>query len=130
MKYITLCTVDNSYEANFIKDNLADEGIVCIVTNEHFTTLMPHLNGMLGAGIQILVDIDDYERARQVVDKRTASDKSICPNCHSNRVGYGLGTRRRSMKIAALVIAVITGSPIQHIRRTYYCRDCRAEFGN
>ncbi len=56
MRFINLCTVDNSYEANFIKEDLEDNGIPCILTNENITTLMPHMNGILGSGVQVLVD--------------------------------------------------------------------------
>ena len=129
MKYINLCTVDNSYEANFIKDNLADEGIECMLTNENFTTLMPHMNGMLGSGIQILVDNDDFDRARQMLDKRNNTDIQVCPNCSSTNIKYGLGTKHRFKKLFAIIIALVIASPVRHIRQTYYCRDCKTEFG-
>ena len=129
MRYINLYTVDNSYEANFIKDNLADEGIECMLTNENFTTLMPHLNGMLGSGIQILVDKDDYDRAKQILDKRNNKELQFCPNCNSTNIKYGLGTKHRLKKLLALGIALAIASPFRHIGQTYYCRDCKAEFG-
>jgi predicted RNA-binding Zn-ribbon protein involved in translation (DUF1610 family) len=129
MKFINLCTVDNSYEANFIKEDLAEQEIACIVTNENFTTLMPHMNGMLGSGIQILVDKDDFETARQIIEKRTNKDTVTCPNCGSSNIKYGLGTTRRASKIFALIISLIIMSPTRHIRQTYYCNDCKSEFG-
>ena len=129
MRYINLYTVDNSYEANFIKDNLADEGIECMLTNENFTTLMPHLNGMLGSGIQILVDKDDYDRAKQILDKRNNRELQVCPNCNSTNIKYGLGTKHRLKKLLALGIALVIASPVRHIGQTYYCRDCKTEFG-
>lgn len=132
MKYINLHTVDNSYEANFIKDNLADEGIDCILTNENFTTLMPHMNGVLGSGIQILVDKDDYDRAKQILDKRNNSDIHVCPNCNSSQIKYGLGTKHRFKKLLAIAIALVAATPVRHIRQTYYCKDCKDcknEFG-
>ena len=70
MKFIKLATADNSYEANFIKDDLADEGIECMLTNENFTALMPLSNSMFGSGIQILVDRVDYDRAKEILDRR------------------------------------------------------------
>lgn len=128
MKYITLHTAENSYEANFIKDNLSDEGIACIVTNENFTSLMPHLNGILGSGVQILVDKEDYDWARAILDKRNA-DVQACPNCNSKNIAFGLGTKHRIKRLIAIAIALIIGSPIRHIRQTYYCKDCKTEFG-
>jgi Putative prokaryotic signal transducing protein len=129
MKYINLYTADNSYEANFIKDNLEDAGIKCMVTNENFTTLMPHMNGMLGSGIQILVDKDDFERATQILDKGKNRDTPVCPTCNSTNVKYGLGTNHRLKKMLAIFIALVIASPVRHIRQTYYCRDCKTEFG-
>ena len=121
--------MDNSYEAMFIKDNLADEGIECIVTNENFTNLMPHMNGMLGSGIQILVDKNDFERATQLLDKGNNRDVQVCPNCNSTNIKYGLGTKHRLKKLFALFIALVIASPVRHIRQTYYCQDCKTEFG-
>ena len=129
MRYINLYTVDNSYEANFIKDNLADEGIECMLTNENFTNLMPYLNGMLGSGIQILVDKDDYDRAKQILDNKNSAEIKVCPNCDSTNIKYGLGTKHRLKKLLALGIALVIASPVRHIGQTYYCRDCKTEFG-
>lgn len=129
MRYINLHTVDNSYEAHFIKDNLADEGILCILTNENFTTLMPHMNGMLGSGIQILVDKDDYDRAKQILDKRNNRKIQVCPNCNSAQIKYGLGSKHRFRKLLAIAIALVAATPVLHIRQRYYCKDCKTEFG-
>lgn len=128
MKYITLDTVDNSYKAKFIKDNLANQGIECILTNENFTTLMPHMNGMLGSGIQILVHKDDYDLAKQILDKSNARDVNVCPNCSSKNINYGLGTNHRFKKLLAVFIALVIASPVRHIRQIYYCLDCKTEF--
>ncbi len=128
MKYINIYTADDSYEANFIKDRLADEGIYCMLANENFTTLMPHMNGMLGSGIQILVDRVDYDRAKKIIDKRSKADIQVCPNCQSRNVKYGLGTKHRLKKLLAIAIALVIASPVRHIKQTFYCKDCKAEF--
>lgn len=129
MRLINLRTVDNSYQAMFIKNILTNEGIECIVTNENFTALMPHLNGLLGSGIQILVDKDNFERATQLLEKEDNRDVQVCPNCSSTNIKYGLGTKHRSKKLVALFIALIIGSTMRHIQQTYYCKDCKTEFG-
>jgi hypothetical protein len=128
MRFINLCTVDNSYEANFIKNELADEGIACIVTNENFTNLMPHFNGILGSGIQILVDKDDFESANALLEKRRAKDVLTCPECGSQNIKYGLGTTSKTSKLVALILSLLMASPTRHIRQTYYCNDCKREF--
>jgi DNA-directed RNA polymerase subunit RPC12/RpoP len=130
MRFINLCTVDNSYEANFIKEDLADQGIPCIVTNENFTNLMPHLNGVLGSGIQVLVDRGDFEAAREILEKRRKKDIVTCPECGSRNIKYGLGPTLKTSKILALILSLIIAAPTRHIRQTYYCNDCKHEFGN
>jgi hypothetical protein len=129
MKLINLYTADNSYEANFIKDDLANEGIECMLTNENFATLMPHMNGMLGSGIQILVDKIDYDKAKEILNKRNNVNIQVCPNCNSTNIKYGLGIKNRLKKLFAIGIALVIGSPMRHIRQTYYCGDCETEFG-
>jgi hypothetical protein len=129
MRFLNLCTVDNSYEANFVKEDLADHGIACIVTNENFTNLMPHMNGILGSGIQILVDTDDLERAKEILDKRRLKDIETCPECGSKNIKYGLGTTHKGSKLFALILSLLITSPTRHIRQTYYCNDCKSEFG-
>lgn len=128
MRYINVCTVDNSFDAKFIKDYLANEGIECIVTNENFTTMMPHLNGMLGAGIQVLVDKDDFERASEILNKRNSRDIEVCPNCGSSNISYGLGSRHRFKKLFALLIAFVIATPVRHVKQTHFCKDCSTEF--
>lgn len=52
-------TVSNSIEATLLQHALDMEGINSFITNEHTSTMLPHLYGMLGHGIQIMVrDID------------------------------------------------------------------------
>jgi len=128
VKYITLYTSDNSIEAKFIRDRLAQEGIASMATNENFATLMPHLSGMLGSGIQILVRKDNYDRAKRILEKDKAQ-VTACPNCNSNNIKYGLGTRHRFKKMFALLLTSMFALPSRHIKQTYYCDDCKHEFG-
>ena len=120
--------MDNTYEANFIKEELEEHGIRCILTNENITSLLPYMNGILGSGVQVLVDKDDLDLARDILDKRKKSDIIACPDCGSKNIKYGLGTKSRPKKILALIIAIVLASPTKHIRQTYYCQDCKREF--
>jgi transposase-like protein len=86
------------------------------------------MNGILGSGIQILVDKDDLESARDILDKRKNRDIIVCPDCGSKNIKYGLGTKSKPKKILALIIAIVLVSPTKHIRQTYYCQDCKREF--
>lgn len=90
---------------------------------------MPNMNGILGSGIQVLVDKDDLNAAREILDKRKTSDIVVCPDCHSKNIKFGLGNAHKGKKILALILAIVIGSPIKHIQQTYYCEDCKREFG-
>ena len=127
MKFINLCTVDNSYEADFITDDLEEHGIEYMVTNENFTSLMPHMSGIPGCGIQILVDANDYESARQILEKRSKKEITVCPTCGSHNIKYGLGTKKPGTKLSALFLSLFTGVPIGNIKQTYYCIDCKSD---
>lgn len=128
MRFVTVRTVDNSYQAHFIKNMLEDEGIDCIVTNENFTTLMPYLNGILGSGIQILVDKNDVEKAIQVIESKVSKNVQVCPFCNSKNIRYGLGTKHKLKKIIAIIISLVVGSTFRHIQQTYFCSECKLEF--
>ena len=71
MATIRLTTCDNAVEANMIKNLLTNEGITCFLTNENFTSLMPNYTGMMGAGIQIMIDEKDAEKASGFLASRT-----------------------------------------------------------
>lgn len=128
MRFVNLCTVDNSFEANFIKEELAEHGIPCMLTNENITSLMPHMNGILGSGVQLLVDRDNLDLARDILDKRRSKAVIACPDCGSKNIKYGLGTKSKPKKMFALIIALILASPTRHIRQTYFCQECKREF--
>ncbi|MFV0392382.1 MAG: DUF2007 domain-containing protein [Paludibacteraceae bacterium] len=67
MKTIILKSCNNSFEAKLIQGNLANEGIECIISNEHYTSLYPNMNGAMGNGIQLLVKEEDAERALKII---------------------------------------------------------------
>ena len=123
MRFISVCTVDDSYQAKFIKDKLSSEGIECILTNENFTAMMPLMNGMLGAGIQVLVDKDDFERASQILEKRNSRDVAVCPNCGSSNIKYGLGPRHRFKKLFELLIAFVLADHSSYIKQIHFFKD-------
>ena len=127
MEFVRLSTVGNSFEANFLKEDLESEGISCILTNENVTTLIPHMNGILGSGIQILVAATDLEKANEILKQRVTAIVK-CPNCQSTSINFGLGTKHRFKRIVSIVISALTAMPFNNINNIYYCNDCRTEF--
>lgn len=127
MSIISLTTCSNIIEANMTKNILENEGIECFLTNENFTTLMPHYNNMLGSGIQIMIDEKDFEKAQLLLDSGSALKEVKCPNCNSDNVSFGLGMNRLK-KITVVLCSLLFFIPFNNIRNTYYCNNCKSDF--
>ena len=127
MAIIRLTTCDSIIEAYFLKNSLENENIDCFLTNENFTTLFPIYNGMLGAGIQLMIDEKDYDKSAKLILQPTASNGLVCPTCHSTNVSFGFGSKK-GLKMLGVVMSLITLVPFGNIKRYYYCKDCKCEF--
>lgn len=127
MKSVRLTTCNNAIEANMIKNVLENEEIACFLTNENFTTLMPGYSGMLGSGVQIFVDEDDYEKALEILHDQQKIDEIKCPYCNSKNVTFGLGEKKLK-KIFVVIMSLLAGTPFGNVNNTYYCKDCNKEF--
>ena len=88
MSIIRLTTCSNIIEANFIKNNLENEGIDCFLTNEIFSTLLPAYNGILSAGIQIMVEKKDFEKALKLISQPATESAIQCPVCKSTNISF------------------------------------------
>jgi hypothetical protein len=73
MKYITLTTVNDIYEAQILRNALEDEGIPCMEANENVAMMLPHLR----QGVQILVKKTDYLKAKIICDRVDAAGRSL-----------------------------------------------------
>jgi len=128
MKTITLITCDTPVKANLIQGRLLNEGIECFLTNQHFTNLMPHLNNMMGSGVQVIVDENDLERARKIIaDELTPDNQNIkCPYCGSEHVTLGLGNHKKG-KFIQILLSIFFFIPLGNLKPKYYCQDCKQE---
>lgn len=125
-----LTTVSNSIEATFLQHALDVEGIDSFITNEHTSTMLPHLYGMLGHGIQIMVREADYEKAKGILtERRNENQLRTCPNCGSPEIGFGMKGKRRLGDRLLILLSLIIGVPMGNIKNKYYCKDCREDFG-
>ena len=128
MKTVKLITCNTTQEANIIKGRLANEGIYSIITNENFTNLMPHYNGIMGAGVQILIHESDFETAHSLIQpERNLSAEITCPLCDSKNIKFGLGSKKRHV-IIQIILSLLITIPFGNIRPTYYCKDCKQDF--
>ena len=127
MDIICVARFDQVFEANLCKGMLENEGIECFLTNENITNLFPYYNGIMGAGIQLMVDENDYEKAHKLINPATKSDKILCPNCNSDNVVLGLG-RNKYKKILLAIVSLFAFVPIGKTINHYCCKDCKTEF--
>lgn len=123
-----LTTCNNAIEANLLKGMLENNGIPCFLANENFSHLMPHYNGMMGAGVQVIIDEADLVQAKALLLAQSeAVNELVCPNCDSVNVGYGLGTNKIK-KFFTILLSLAVGMPFGNLKNTYYCHDCKTEF--
>ena len=127
MSIIRLTTCNTTIEANMVKHTLENEEIECFLTNNNFTTLMPGYNGMLGAGIQIMIEEKDLEKATKLLNIEENTGIIKCPNCNSENISFGLGINSMRKVFFAILSAFIS-IPMGNIRNTYFCKDCKQDF--
>jgi hypothetical protein len=122
-----LTTCNNSIEASLIKGMLENNGIHSFLTNENFSGLMPNCNGIMGAGVQIVIDDFDLDAATKLISSQETTNKIICPNCQSSNTRFGLGTNKIK-KVFTVIFSLIFWIPFGNVKNTYYCQDCKTEF--
>jgi hypothetical protein len=127
MGIITLITCNSSIEANMIKNQLENEDIKCFLTNENFSSLMPNYAGILGSGVQIMIDENDRVKAFKIIEGQNKTVELKCPNCNSEKISFGLGLNRFK-KLFIIVLSLLMSIPTKNITNTYYCKDCKTEF--
>ncbi len=114
-------------EANMLKHMLENEEIECFFTNDNFATLMPGFNGILGAGIQIMIEDKDLEKANILLSIEVDTEIMKCPNCNSENISFGLG-QNKIQKVFFAILSGLISTPMNNIRGTYYCKSCKQDF--
>ena len=127
MSIICLTTCDNVIEANFIKNNLENEDIQCFLANEISSTLLPGYSGMLNAGVKIMIEDSDFEKARLLINQSKCDAELKCPNCGSMNVSYGFGDRK-VMKYIVVFFSLLLGICFGNVKKNLCCKDCKTEF--
>lgn len=124
-----LTTVSNAIDATLLQNRLEQEGIVSFTTNENISALLPHFDGILGNGVQIMVREDDFETAKQILESQKKETRiTTCPNCGSSNIGYGMRGKNRVGDKLMIFFSLITAVPMGNIRNKYYCKDCKEDF--
>lgn len=127
MAIIRLTTCDDIIEVNFIKNNLENENIECFVTNEISSTLLPGFNGILNAGVQVMINDKDLVLATELINKDKTEKPLLCPNCNSTNIFFGFG-KSKLKKYFLLVLSLLAFTPFNNLKGNYYCKDCKTNF--
>lgn len=127
MSIVCLTTCNSVIEATFIKNNLENEGIESFLTNEISSNLLPGYNGIMNGGVQVMVDLNDLEKAQKLISLSNESTELVCPVCSSNNIKISLGNNK-IMRILLIVFSIFTVIPFGNIKSKYICNDCKTEF--
>jgi hypothetical protein len=126
-----LTTVTNSIDATFLQHRLDQEGIVSFVTNENISSLLPHFDGILGNGIQIMVREEDFEDAKHILqEQQNSKQPKVCPNCGSSNIGFGLRGKDRIGDKVLIFFSLMFAIPMGNIKNKHYCKNCKEDVHN
>jgi hypothetical protein len=67
MEPVVLITCQDAIEANIFKGVLENAGLECYLSGENFSAVMPTNIGAFGGGVQVLVDENDFEKAKLLI---------------------------------------------------------------
>lgn len=125
---VRLWTSNSLTEAHLIKARLTEAGIDCFLTNEHFTSLLPSHNGILGSGIQIIINEKDHEASSLVIEDILKPEKvdKVCPNCGSKNIDIGYG-KRKKLYAPLMFFSIAFGIPLGNLTPNYFCKDCKSD---
>lgn len=128
MRFVTLATLEDRYQAQFVERALAEQGIRCIIAHENATDLMPHLTGVMGLGVEIRVAEVDYLQARHTIDMLRENDHITCPECGSTDIEFK-PIAARAPGIFVLLLSILAFTPVapRHMIACH-CSKCGCEF--
>ena len=119
-------TCENSFEANMVKGRLESAELQCFLTNENISSLLPQYHRMLGAGVQVMIKAEDYNKAVEVLDLAIPAE-AVCPGCNSTNLKLSLG-KNKGKKVITMLLSLFSGVPFNNINNVYHCLDCHTEF--
>ena len=107
-----------------LKAKLENEGILCFLNNENFTSLMPTYFNVLGSGVSVMVPTDQLKRAKEIakIDNRELK----CPNCGSSKLENSVENTMNKIKIT--LIALFLALPVGNLINNYICQNCKHQF--
>ncbi len=131
MKTVQVC--EDAFAAELVKGRLLNEGIDAEVIHAGIEQVIPYSFAMPDLKPRVVVRDEDYERAVALLHESSGGDDPPleCPYCGSREIAFGLydGNRKRYWaRIGAVLLALLTASPLGKIQSSYYCRRCKRRF--
>jgi len=118
----TIYTTPNNIEAHIFKQKLENEGIECILTDEHIVSVNTFYNQAVG-GIKVQVKESDYARAMEVIKEEEMieihRDSIPCIKCKSEDTYF-----KRAGILMKLLAILTLGIPIVLRRKEWTCKNC------
>ena len=116
-------------QAHIIQGALKNEGIETVLHNENMSALLPGIIENI-AGVDMLVDEADYERAMQVLEQNQMIPEQLkyCPACGSADIKFVLKKGGRVKKVMAVVASLLAGTPPGTNHWEYVCNACGERF--
>jgi len=68
---------------------------------------------------------EDYHKAASLLNQQD-TDIILCPFCNSEHIRVGLG-KYKYRKLFAIILSIISATPVNNIENTYYCLDCKSD---
>ena len=125
MAIVNLITCNSEFEAAHLKNILYNEGVESYLTNVNLTNLA---YGYIGnQGIQVMIDEKDTITAMEVIRRMGYLNELSCPRCHSKNISLRLGDKKYG-KVILIILSIMSFIPFANFRKTYYCKDCYANF--
>ena len=85
---------------------------------------MPHLFGLMGSGVQIMVAEEDVSLASEIIESNDL--KIHCPDCRSQDVINNIEERKSWFTV--LMLLLFLGAPAGNLMTAYTCKQCGFKF--
>ncbi len=127
MNFVPLRAYDSYIEANMQLQQLEAEGIKAYLQDEYTVTIDPILSNAVG-GIKLLVYYEQFERAREIIEKLEADYRKtfVCPQCGSNKY-YEVTDTKKAVNWFSAILSSLFGNYAVTVTRVFRCFDCGFE---
>jgi hypothetical protein len=103
MKFVTVASFPDPFDANVMKFRLENEGIECFLLEEHLASIRPHLATLSANGVRLQVAEKDVEAAVKVLKEADYYNNDY----PANNAPTQRNIRKYFLPIVLIIIAVL-----------------------